>query len=932
MYRGALASIVFLGVSGVAHAGEKPLYQPVPDWVQLAPEPAVAGLTDDAPAFVIGDVQARIADGQSWTYYEHATRLASIQAVSQAGTIKLEWHPAHGDLIVHGVDILRGGKRIDALKGKSFTVLRRERGLDEMKFDGQLTATLAVEGLQVGDVLDLRYSVTMKDPALGGNAVIMGPVVAEPIKVGFARARLLWPTGQAVKWKTYPVGAAPQVRDAGGWHELVFKLPVARQPEMPERMPGRFARPPIAEDTTFADWQSVSRAMAPLYRVDGLIAPGSGLAAEVAKIAAAEKDPRKRTAAALALVQGKVRYLFRGMANGNLVPQAPAETWATKYGDCKAKTLLLLAILHELGIEAEPAMANLDNGDLVAERLASPAAFNHVFVLAKVGGQLLWLDGTSTGTHLEDIGDVLPFDWVLPLRAEGAGLLQVPARAPVRATMASALDVDLTGGIDVPAPFEAKLTMRGAAAGTLKALVGVRSQESLRDQFRKLAPPAFGRDLVLTGSEVRFDEANGTATIALSGILNWSWRYQDGRFRLDAASPIAYPIPDRTRAAWKDIPIATGNPARSSTTLRVRLPEMGGYVLDGDAALDAALPGGKRVVRRATLAGGLLSIDTEDEQTGAEIAPAEIPAARAKLAELNNRVLRVRTLPGAPGPWRGVEAAKRAGKYDKVLARYAAHIAEKPEEVSRYLARARFLTRIFERQKALADLDKAIGMQATAATYRERAALHRALGHKAESLADLGAARELDPGNTGTLYALASELAKLDRLDEALALLQPRIDEQGENQPDLLVAKGAALGHARDAAGALAAYDAAIAKRPGNAGFLNGRCWIKGTLDVQLDTALKDCTRAIELGSGGTAAAALDSRALIYFRMRRFEEALADINAALEQRPAAAGSLFLRGLILRRTGDAKAGDAALAEAQLLFPQIDEDYARYGITP
>lgn len=337
-------------------------------------------------------------------------------------------------------------------------------------------------------------------------------------------------------------------------------------------------------------------------------------------------------------------------------------------------------------------------------------------------------------------------------------------------------------------------------------------------------------------------------------------------------------------------------------------------------------------VRRATLAGGLLSIDTEDAQTGAEIAPAEIPAARAKLAELNNRVLRVRTLPGAPGPWRGVEAAKRAGKYDKVLARYAAYIAEKPEDVSRYLARARFLAKIFERQKALADFDKAIGMQATAATYRERAALHRALGHKAESLADLRAAQELDPGNTGTLYALASELAKLGRLDEALALLQPRIDEEGENQPDLLAAKGAALGHARDAAGALAALDAAIAKRPGNAGFLNGRCWIKGTLDVQLDTALKDCTRAIELGSGGAAAAALDSRALVYFRMRRFEEALADINAALEQRPAAANSLFLRGLILRRTGDAKAGDAALAEAELLFPQVDEDFARYGIKP
>src|SRR6185437_5165683 len=97
---------------------------------------------------------------------------------------------------------------------------------------------------------------------------------------------------------------------------------------------------------------------------------------EVAKIRARETDPKRRAAAALSLVQDRVRYFANGMNGGNYVPQSPDKTWALGYGDCKAKTLLLLAILHELGIDAEPVLASIGAGDLVEVRLPAPEAFN----------------------------------------------------------------------------------------------------------------------------------------------------------------------------------------------------------------------------------------------------------------------------------------------------------------------------------------------------------------------------------------------------------------------------------------------------------------------------------------------------------------------------------------------------------------------------
>src|SRR3546814_18600193 len=95
------------------------------------------------------------------------------------------------------------------------------------------------------------------------------------------------------------------------------------------------------------------------------------------------------------LVQNEIRYLYRGMENGNYVPQAPEATWSLRYGDCKAKTLLLLAMLDQLGIEARPALVSSAFGDLLRDRLPTLGAFDHVIVEAKIAGTAMWLDGTT---------------------------------------------------------------------------------------------------------------------------------------------------------------------------------------------------------------------------------------------------------------------------------------------------------------------------------------------------------------------------------------------------------------------------------------------------------------------------------------------------------------------------------------------------------
>jgi hypothetical protein len=52
----------------------------------------------------------------------------------------------------------------------------------------------------------------------------------------------------------------------------------------------------------------------------------------------------------------------------------------------------------------------------------------------------------------------------------------------------------------------------------------------------------------------------------------------------------------------------------------------------------------------------------------------------------------------------------------------------------------------------------------------------------------------------------------------------------------------------------------------------------------------------------------------------------------LVRNPDMAASMFMRGIIRKRAGDAKAGEADLVAARMIAPQIAERYKKWGITP
>jgi tetratricopeptide (TPR) repeat protein len=920
-------------IAPAAEANEVPLYQPAPSWVESAALPDATKLPGEAPAVVILDMQQRIEGGRLWSYVDSATRIASPEMLSQLATLAVPWAPDKGDLIVHELAILRGGQRIDLLaQGQKFTVLRREQTLEQRELTGILTATLALEGLQVGDILHLRATITAKDDALSGRAQALAPIIAAPIRAGYARMRFSWPASAEPHWKILADGVAATPVRKGAYRELTLVLPAPKQPEMPQDAPLRYRHPPLVELSTFADWADVSKVMAPLYATDGMIAPGSALATEVAAIMAADPTPLGRAERALELVQDKIRYLAIGMDGGNYVPQKPARTWELRYGDCKAKTLLLLALLHAMKIEAEPVLANAQMGDLVPERLPSALAFDHVLVRATIGGDTLWLDGTGAGSRLADIHDTPPFRNVLPVRAAGADLMKIATHANARPAVDLTVDADESASSDLPTVFDATAVVRGGPAAGLRLATSELGEKEKREMAGAFFQAFFG-EIQISRATITPDAASGTVTLAVRGVATSPWVTDERKRKRDVARGLDNLdfTPERGRPAWKDIPVATADPAGMHFRLRLRLPDGGrGYAMEGEPDVEAHLAG-YNVTRTARLADGIVTVDERIDSTGEEILAGVIAAERDKVATAKANVPRIVAPENARRYWdlQGDDPAG-ATQIKAVEAVLAAAIANDPDEATGYTSRASYRAGIGDRRGALADLSRAIAIEPSVDLYLKRAAIARDLGDLAAAVADAEAARQLDPSSADAVKRLARLQAERGDFAGAVALLDERIALGGDTRAAYREAKADLIGEFGDPAEAVKLYDQLISDKPGSPRLLNGRCWVKGTRSLMLDTALKDCTEAIELSSDS--AQSLDSRAMVWYRLARYDEALRDLDTVLAGSPGQAASRYLRALVLVRLHRDAEAAKDLTIARRLAPSLDRTYARYGLKP
>lgn len=957
MWTLAVAAVAAAGVSGAAFAQEQQVrLGPPAAWVQPAGEIRTDAPDDGAAVrFLLMDTQLHFGPEGASSYAETAMRIQTPQGLQAMSTVSLPWDPALGGVTVHKLQVIRGKAVIDLLAKQKFTVLRRESNLEAQELDGVLTAVLQPEDLRVGDVVDMAFTLTIKDPALAGHVQwgIAPPNIAIDdlrLKASADQRAFSWRAGEGID------GLKAGVTSEG---RLVSASMKNVQPVLPvQGAPSRFNWGRFVQFSDFKSWAEVSAVMAPLYAKASTLGPSSPLQAEIAKIKAASPDPKARAEAALALVQDQVRYLALSMDDGGYVPADADQTWKRRFGDCKGKTVLLLALLHGLGIEAQPALVNAANGDGLDLRLPSAGVFDHVLVRATIAGRTYWLDGTRLGDKRLDDIDTPDMSWALPVQAQGAALMRLTVPPLERPMSVTNLRLDASKGLDVPAAAHGEVLFRGDAAVALNLkmsdVTAAQRDQGLRAYWTSAYSYVTPTKVTASYDPVAREERwvmDGVATLA------WDPGTPSGRFLLIDGSNLGWtPDFNRPPGPHADAPFAVGYPSYEEIRQTVILPNKGaGFVVQGaDFEQKAA---GRAFVRHARLDKGVFTLDATIKSLAPEFPASEAGEAAKTLKEMaKNSVYigasdsyrmtrddveayRKKTLTTAKDLVKRGDAMKQRGYLAQARSDMEAAIKLEPKDADPVIriaevyalqgdfAAAREAIRKAavlapddgkiprmtgfvdmvegNYEQAVADFGKALAKDPKDLFARgERLAAYENLGRTDQALAEVEGLLKDNPKDQNARFSKIGILIEADRIDQALAEADAIIAADPKaSQPHL--SKAAILELAHRQAEAQAEYDAALALNRTAQGYVS-RAASRPAQDYAAQ--LKDLDEALKLDPGN--AAALSTRAAIEARRGDADKALADVNAALEQDPDNLALRQARAYVYVKAGKT---DLALAE-------------------
>ena len=315
---------------------------------------------------------------------------------------------------------------------------------------------ISVAALRPGDTLEYRTVTRTTTPLAAGNFWYEHTFPKSAV-VNEDRLEIDVPKAREIKLKTPK--HTPEIQDNGDRRVYTWVInniePERDRDKAAAETEEDEATGPDVQLTTFVDWKQIAEWYAKLQgermTVDDRVRKQ---AEEITKGATTPEQKARRLYDYVAL---NIRYVSISLGIGRYQPHAAVDVLENGYGDCKDKHTLLAAMLKAVGIQSYPVL--IDSSRKLDSDEPSPAQFDHVITLARIGDKMTWLDTTQ---------EVTPYGLLLyQLRnkqavvasddAEG-GVRRTPADSPVKTFVHFVLNGKFSeyGALDATLEFTAQ--------------------------------------------------------------------------------------------------------------------------------------------------------------------------------------------------------------------------------------------------------------------------------------------------------------------------------------------------------------------------------------------------------------------------------------------------------------------------------------------
>jgi tetratricopeptide (TPR) repeat protein len=351
-------------------------------------------------------------------------RIVDESAIDDWSTVETEWVPWYHERPVLTARVVSADGTVHMLDPKAITEsAARDESPDVFSDNRVLRAPLP--GMAAGSVVEQVITHRDRNPLFEtgtGGRLMFGRMV--PVE----KTRLVIdaPSSLAIRFvnKSSP-RIEPVKSEIGGRQQIVFERSRLEPLEDLEwNLPSDESSIPYISFSTGTSWAEGARRYAAI--VDEQIGEPGAVKSFLNRAIGGATDRREIVSKALEAIQKNVRYAGVEVGEGSIVPRSPARVLELKYGDCKDKATLLVAMLRAAGIPAHVVLLNAGTGLDVDAELPGLSRFNHAIVRVG-GGEPIWVDPTDeySPAGVLPIGDQDRL--VLVADASSTGLTRTPA-------------------------------------------------------------------------------------------------------------------------------------------------------------------------------------------------------------------------------------------------------------------------------------------------------------------------------------------------------------------------------------------------------------------------------------------------------------------------------------------------------------------------
>lgn len=581
--------VVGLALLAVGAAAPMRAGNSVPDWVKAAAAQPIPDLPRSTKAVVLLDEETYTvaADGRATVHVRNVTKILRPQGRDAALPV-VRYDKDEKILSMHVWSIDPAGHEY-ALKDNELLDLGAPGEAGELYSDERARAA-SPPGLDPGGIVALEYERRERPYLAEANWAFQGPLPT--VTQSFT---LVLPAGFAytTTWAHHAKVSETTV-SANTFRWEVDHQPAIDLNEVPlappedalaGRMAVHYGGPTLAQPQD-GTWEGIGRWYDTLYRDRATASPA--IAAKAAELTAGKSDFFEKSQAIAEFMQKQIRYFVVEIGVGGYQPHPADQIFRDRYGDCKDKTTLLVALLSSVGIHAAPVMVHTERGvvdpdgpSIVGNHIIGaiqiPDGYQsdkmHSVITAKSGRRYLIFDPTWYLTPFGQLESNLQGSYGLLLEGDASQVVQLPLMSP-----------DLNR-------VERSGTFQLAADGTLKGTITEKRFGDVAEQRRNI----FGKDLQQQQKYLDRSMAHDFMSANVSGLkvenaqelkqdLTVSFQVEAGHFGsttgpLLMVRPRVYGSEDiPTDQKRRKVPIDLGETLQAHDDFNIQLPE--GYAVD----------------------------------------------------------------------------------------------------------------------------------------------------------------------------------------------------------------------------------------------------------------------------------------------------------------------------------------------------------------